>query len=187
MPFETGSPQFGLADCKIQTWASAGTYSGSIQDVMSVQALNVTMQQVSAILTGDDQITATAANSIGGQAVFRFGGISLDAYAIMTGKAVGTISSVEQVQIKGGDRMPYFGIIGKALAAEGAGDFWYYLPKCKITGDFNLGQMEYGTFAIPEVTVQLVNDASYGIINLITHPTDVAITVMPPANIATVS
>lgn len=186
MPFETGSPSFGLADVKVASWSSAGSY-GSLQDVMSVQALNVTMQQVSAILNGDDQITATAANAIGGQAVFRFGGISLDALAIMTGKAVGTISSVEQIQIEGGDRMPYFGIIGKALAAEGTGDTWYYLPKAKITGDFSFGQMEYGTFTIPEVTVQLVNDASYGIINIITHPTALDITVMPPADIAVVS
>jgi hypothetical protein len=154
---------------------------------MSVQAINTTLQEVSAILNGDDQITATAALAIGGQAVFRFGGISLDALAIMTGKAVVTVSSVETVQIKGGDRMPYFGIIGKALAAEGAGDTWYYIPKAKITGDFNLGQMEYGTFAIPEVTVQLVHDASYGIINIITHPTDVPITVMPPANITIIT
>lgn len=184
MPFETGAPQFGLSDCKIATWNSAGSY-GTLQDVMSVQALNVTMQPVSAVLNGDDQITAIAAMAIGGQAVFRFGGISLDALAIMTGKAVGTISSVEQILIGGGDRMPYFGIMGLALAAEGAGDTLIYLPKAKIVSDFNLGQMEYGTFAIPEVTVQLVDDASYGIINVITRPTTVAITVMPPANIAT--
>lgn len=186
MPFETGGPQFGLNDCKIATWTAAGSY-GTLQDVMSVQAINPTLNQVEATLTGDDTETAHAAFAIGGQAVFRFGGVSLDALAIITGKAVGTISSVEQVQIKGGDRMPYFGIIGKALAAEGAGDTWYYLPKCKIMGDFNLGQMEYGTFAIPEVTVKCIDDASYGIINIITHPTNVAITVMPPANIAVVS
>lgn len=183
MPFETGGPQFGLADCKIATWTAAGTY-GTLQDVMSVQAITPTLQMVSATLTGDDQETAVAANAIGGQAVFRFGGISLDALAIMTGKAVGTISSVEQVLIGGGDRMPYFGIIGKALAAEGLGDTWYYLPKAKIMSDFNLGQMEYGAFAIPEVTVKLVDDTNYGVINIITHPTALAITVMPPADIA---
>jgi hypothetical protein len=91
------------------------------------------------------------------------------------------------LQIVGGDRMPYFGIIGKALAEEGGGDLWVYLPKAKLMGDFQLAMLEYGAFAIPEVTVQLVDDDSYGVINLITHPTDVAITVMPPANIAEVA
>jgi hypothetical protein len=187
MPFDQGAPSFGLNDVKVQNWASAGTYDGTLTDIMSVQMLGVTMQQVSAQLEGDDRITATAARAIGGQVQMRFGGINLDSLAIITGKAVGTISSVDQLQIVGGDRMPYFGIIGKALAEEGGGDLWVYLPKAKLMGDFQLAMLEYGAFAIPEVTVQLVDDDSYGVINLITHPTDVAITVMPPANIAEVA
>ena len=185
MAFDQGAPQFGLSDAKVQTWSSAGSYSGTITDIMSVQMIGVTMQMVSAQLTGDDQITATASRAIGGTVRMRFGGINLDGLAIITGKSVGTISSVEQLNIEGGDRMPYFGIIGKALAEEGTGDFWVYCPKAKLMGDFQIAMLEYGNFAIPEVTVQLVNDASYGIINLVTHATDVAITVMPPANIAT--
>lgn len=187
MAFDQGAPQFGLADAKVQTWTSAGTYSGSITDIMSVQMIGVTLQQVSAQLTGDDRITATAARAIGGQVQMRFGGINLDALAVILGKAIGTISSVEQILLPGGHRFPYFGIIGKALAEEGGGDFWVYCPKAKLMGDFQIAMLEYGNFAIPEVTVQLVDDESYGIINLITHPTDLAITVMPPANIAVVS
>jgi len=49
---------------------------------------------------------------------------------------------------------------------------------------FTLAQMEYGTFAIPEVTMQVVDDNRWGAINIITHPTDVPITAMPPTNIA---
>lgn len=185
MAFDQGAPQFGINDCKIQNWASAGTYDGSITDVMSIQMMGVTMQQVSAQLTGDDQITATDARAIGGQVQMRFGGLNLDSLAIMLGIAVTTISSVDQVQIVGSDVMPYFGIIGKYNAAEGGGDTWVYCPKGKIVSDFTLIQGEYGQFAIPEVTVQLVSDSSYGIINLITHATALAVTVMPPANIAT--
>lgn len=187
MAFDQGAPSFGLSDVKVQTWASAGTYSGTITDIMSVQMLGVTMQQVSAQLEGDDRITATASRVIGGQVQMRFGGINLDSLAVITGKSVGTISSVDQLQLVGGDRMPYFGIIGKALAEEGGGDLWVYLPKAKLMGDFQIAMLEYGAFAIPEVTVQLVDDDDYGVINLITHPAEVAITVMPPANIAEVS
>lgn len=185
MPFEQGGPQFGLDDAKIQTWASAGTYSGVITDIMSVQMLGITLQFSQAQLVGDDQITATAARAISGTCQVRFGAISLDALAIMTGKAKTTISSVIQQGIKGSDRMPYFGIIGKVKAEEGGGATWVYCPKAKIMSDLSIAMLEYGTFAIPEVTVQLVSDASYGIYNTITYPTDtLAITVMPPANIA---
>jgi hypothetical protein len=186
MAFDQGSPSFGLSDVKIQTWASAGTYSGSITDIMSVQMMGVTLQFSQAQLTGDDRITATAALGIGGTCQIRFGGISITALSIMLGRSNTTISSVIQQGVKGGDRMPYFGIIGKALSAE-TGDTWVYVPKCKIMSDFQIAMLEYGTFAVPEVTCQLVDDDSYGIVNIVTHPTSLAITVMPPANIATLS
>lgn len=186
MPFDQGAPQFGLADAKIAVWNSAGSY-GTLVDVMSVQMTGFTLQQVSAILTGDDQETATDTRAIGGQLQFRFGGINLDVLAIILGKAISTISSVEQQGIQGGHRMPYFGLIARVLAAEGNGNTFLYIPKAKLMGDFNVGMLEYGTFAIPEVTVKCVPDATYGIYNLITHPTDVVITVMPPANIAAVT
>ena len=62
MPFDIASPQFGLADAKIATWNATNDY-GTEVDVMSVQLLGVTMQTVSADLTGDDQITATASRA----------------------------------------------------------------------------------------------------------------------------
>jgi len=186
MPFDQGAPQFGIRDAKIAKWNSAGSY-GSLVDVMSIQMMSVTMQQVSAQLEGDDEITATASRAIGGQVQMRFGGANLESLAVMLGITVGTISSVDQLQIAGGDVMPYFGIIGKFNAEEGGGDTWAFLPKAKITSDFTLLQGEYGSFAIPEVTVQLVSDEDYGVINLITHPTALDITVMPPANIDTVT
>lgn len=186
MAFDQGSPQFGVADCKIQTWASAGTYSGSLTDIMSVQMVGFTLNQVNAILTGDDQETAADGRVTGGMLQLRFGGINLDALAILLGKAIGTISSVEQQGIQGGHRMPHIGILAKALAAESGGDTWLYLPKCKLWGDIPLAMLEYGAFVIPEVTVKCLPDPTYGIYSIITHPTDVAITVMPPANIAAV-
>ena len=186
MAFDQGGPQFGLSDCKIATWSSAGTY-GTVTDVMSVQLVGVTLRYTEAVLVGDDSETATAARAIGGTCTLRFGSISTTALAIILGRATSTISSVVQQSVKGGNRMPYFGLVGKALAEEAGGDFWIYVPKMKISGDLNIAMLEYGAFSIPEVSARMVDDSSYGILNLITHPTDVAITVMPPANIAVVS
>jgi hypothetical protein len=90
------------------------------------------------------------------------------------------------MQFEGGERMPYFGVILKALSEE-VGDTWVFLPKCKIMSDFILFQGEFGTFSTPELTVQAVPDDTWGLANFITHPTDVAISVIPPANIAEVS
>jgi hypothetical protein len=178
---------FGLRDCKVATWNSAGSY-GTVYDVPSIQSLATTLQFTQAQLTGDDQITATAARSIGGECKMRFGGLHFDAMGVIMGIVATTISSVYQFGIGGGKRMPYFGIVGKMLLEEPVDhDLWMYIPKAKLMGDFTVVQGEYGAFTIPEVTVQLVTDTSYGIFNLIEHLTDTTISVIPPTNIAVVS
>jgi len=191
MPFEQGAPQFGLNDAKIATWtagvapASPSYAPPAGSDIMSIQMGSVTMEIISAILTGDDTQTAIAAQAIGGTVQMRWGGLNLDTLAILLGKAVtsSSPSSTRQLMIAGAQKMPYVGIILKALSAE-TGDTWLWLPKCKVMSGFTLAQMEYGTFTIPEVTMQVVDDNRWGAINIITHPTDVPIAAMPPTNIA---
>jgi hypothetical protein len=183
MPFDQGSPQFGLNDGKIATWSAGSppTYAPTGgTDIMSIQMGNVAMEVISAILTGDDTQTAISAASIGGTLQLRWGGLNLDMLAVLTGRPItsGT-SSIKSIRIAGGQKMPYVGIILKALSAE-TGDTWLFLPKTKITSGFTLAQMEYGAFTIPEVTMQIVDDASWGAINIITHPVDVPITAFPP-------
>lgn len=189
MPFDSGSPQFGLNDGKIATWvapvaAGATTYSpAGGTDIMSIQMGQVTMELVSAILTGDDKQTAIAAAAIGGTVQVRWGGLNLSSLAVLTGTTISALSSsAKQIQIVGGQKMPYVGIILKALSAE-AGDTWLWLPKCKIMSGFTLAQMEYGAFVIPEVTMQVVDDASWGSINVITHVVDTPVLAFPPANL----
>ena len=191
MPFDQGSPQFGLNDGKIATWSqatpgAAPTYTPTAgTDIMSIQMGSVTLEIISAILTGDDKQTAISASAIGGTIQMRWGGLNLDMLAVLLGKTVtsSSPSSTRQLMIAGGQKMPYVGIILKALSAE-TGDTWLWLPKCKVLSGFTLAQMEYGAFTIPEVTMQVVDDNRWGAINIITHPTDVPITAFPPANIA---
>ena len=177
---------FGLNDCKVQTWSAAGTYSGTMTDVESIQQLSATQNLTEAQLEGDDQITATAGYAIGATATMRFGGLNFDSLGVILGITATTISSVIQFGMQGGHRMPYFGIQGKMLLADTSGSLIMYLPKAKVMSDFTIIQGEYGTFVIPEVTVQLVADATHGIYNLIQYPTNFTIAVFPPANIAAV-
>lgn len=184
MSFDQGAPQFGLNDAKIATWTSTGVY-GTLVDIMGVQMAQVTAQVISAIANGDDKIVAAATRLTGMSLQLRWVGINPTSLSILTGIAPDTISSVINMQFVGGERMPYFGAIIKALSEE-IGDTWVFLPKCKIMSDFVIFQGEFGAFSTPEVTVQCVPDTTWGLANVITHPTDVAITVIPPANIAAV-
>jgi hypothetical protein len=177
--FDQGAPQFGLNDAVLAPWPS---YT-PVTDIMSVQLGTVAMEVVSAILTGDDRQTAVSSNAIGGTVQVRMGGLNPSILAVLLGKAVTSSASIRQLMITGGLKMPYVGICLKALSAE-VGDTWIWIPKAKITSTFTIAQMEYGAFTIPEVTLQIVDDADWGAINIITHPTDVPITVLPPAGIA---
>jgi hypothetical protein len=182
MPFDQGAPQFGVNDAKVAVWNTTGVY-GTLTDIMGIQMAQTMIQLISAIANGDDRIVAAASRLTGAQLQMRFVGLNPSMLSVITGVALDTISSVINMQFSGGERMPYFGAIIKALSEE-VGDTWVFLPKCKIMSDFVLFQGEFGTFTTPEVTVQCVPDETWGLANFITHPTDVAITVIPPANIA---
>ena len=180
MPFDVGSPQFGLNDGKISAWQPGSTYNPPAgTDIMSIQMGSVSMEVITATLTGDDKQTAVSSNAIGGTLQLRWGGLNLSMLAILLGKAAAVSSSQSNVQITGGQKMPYVGIILKALSAE-TGDTWIFIPKCKVASAFTLVQMEYGSFAIPEVTMQIVDDDKWGSINVLTHPVDTPITTFPP-------
>jgi hypothetical protein len=184
MPFDQGAPQFGIHDAKVASWTSTGVY-GTLTDIMGIQMSQVTMQIISAIANGDDTIVAAGARITGVGLQMRFVGLNPSMVSILLGVAVTTISSVKQMQVKGGEKLPYVGIIVKALSEE-VGDTWVFLPKCKIMSDFVLFQGEFGAFTTPEVTLQCVPDTTWGLANFISHPADVDITVIPPTNIAQV-
>lgn len=177
-----GAPQFGLRDVKVAAWNATNDYGDEV-DVPSVQLMGTTLATVSAQLEGDDSIQASASRAIGGEVRIRFGSISIAALEIILGNtSTASGSAQDHFKISGGDAMPYIGICGKALAEEGSGDTHVFIPKCKLMGDLTIAQLEYGQFAIPEATIQIVDDATYGLINIIEHATaaDVAI---PPTNI----
>jgi hypothetical protein len=184
MPFDQGAPQFGVNDAKVATWVTTDSY-GTLTDIMGIQMAQASIQIVSAIANGDDKIVAAASRLTGAELQMRFVGLNPSMLSIITGIALDTISSVINLQFVGGERMPYFGAIIKSLGEEG-GDSWVFLPKCKIMSNFTIFQGEFGTFTTPEITVQAVEDETWGIANFITHPAEVAITVIPPANIAEV-
>jgi hypothetical protein len=186
MPFSVGQPSFGLADVKIATWNSAGSY-GSAVDVFSVQMMGVNMQTVSAELNGDDQITAIASRAISGSVQLRFGGLSIEALEVLLGiTATSSISSpnnIKNFRINGGQDTPYFGLVGRAVSEGDAGDTLIFIPKARIMNEIQLAQLEYGAFVIPQVEARCISDTSYGIINIVTRETASTTVAIPPANI----
>lgn len=101
------------------------------------QTLEFEERITSSELPGDDVLAAIAANTNGVTWKVKNGGISLDAYALMTGRTVnetGTTPNVVRTLESGGDglRMPYFEIYGKSLGDEDD-DVWIHIINAKIT------------------------------------------------------
>lgn len=178
-----GAPQFGLSDVKVAAYTATNSY-GTAVDIPSVQMMGGIVQVVSAQLEGDDEITDSHAQAIGGQVQIRFGSVSIAALEVLLGiDSVLSADTYDWLQVDGGDNMPYFGICGKVAATQGDGDLHIFLPKVKIMEDVTLSSAEYGQYIIPETTAQAIPDATYGIINLIEHETATAIAI-PPTSIA---
>lgn len=183
MSFDSfGAPQFSLEDCKIATWNATDDYSTAV-DVPSVQMMGGNVRMLSGELEGDSSIQAVASRAIAGEVRIRFGSLSIAALEVLLGNTSylcgSTPNQQDLLQVNGGDNMPYIGICGKALAEEGNGDTHVFYAKAKITSDFELASLEYGQFAIPEVTLTAVPDATYGIAQMIEHETAEAVTIPP--------
>lgn len=188
--FSFGGPSYGLEDAKVATNNGNGTF-GVNQDVPSVQMLQVAIQTTTANLEGDDRITATASKMISGQVTLRFGSVPFEVYAILTGSPLqssGSGDSAYRFLDIASRKMPYWGIIGRADAAEGSGDTHIFVPKCKITEGFTI-KLEYNTFSIPEVTCLAVGDENFPdangnptVMRVIEHP-DLELATLPPTYI----
>jgi hypothetical protein len=180
-----GSPQYGLSDVKVANWVATNSY-GTAVDIPSAQQFQVTLRVVSAELTGDDSITALASRVIGANIAMRNGSVSIGALEVLLGNtatsSIASPNTVKQLKMVGGDNLPYFGIVGKCFAEEGGGEFWMFLPKCRILGDITLANLTYGEFSIPEMTAVAVSDTTFGVLSMIERMAAAAITI-PPANI----
>jgi hypothetical protein len=101
------------------------------------QSLEFEERIVSGELPGDDGLQAVAAHTNGVTWKLKAGGISLDAYALITDRTVsqtGSTPNVVRTLESGGvgKRMPYFEIYGKSLG-DGDDDAWIHIINAKIT------------------------------------------------------
>lgn len=182
--FGIGGPQFGLDDAKVARNNLNGTWQTMV-DVPSVQLLGVNLQTTQAELEGDDTITATQSRARSAEVTLRFGSINLAVLAVMTGEVQASSGSTpnrfNKMIFDADPTFPYFGLCGRAFAAEATGaDTHLFVPKAKITEGFEV-RMEYGNFAIPELTVRAIRDTAYGnqLFQIAEHETALPVSIPP--------
>lgn len=134
---------FGIRDIKITNLA------GTTQvDLPNAQTMTFTERLTTGEMRGDDATQAVVAFTDALEWELEAGGISLEAYALMTGRTI-TLSGTTPNQVNtlagnAGDVYPYFKIYGKSQG-DGADDIHVKILKAKLTGGFE-GEFKDGEF-----------------------------------------
>jgi hypothetical protein len=136
-----GDTPFGLREIKVTNAA------GSLQqDLPVAQTLKFGERFKTGELSGGDKLAAVASISEAVEWELGAGGISLEAYALMTGRTPVQSGSTPNRSYtltgRAQQNMPWFKIYGKAMGAA-ADDIHCKLPKCKLTsieGTFGEGE-----------------------------------------------
>lgn len=136
MPLGYALP-FGLRDVKLQSISAAGAISPTLVDLPVARTLSFSDTEDVEELRGDDVIIASHGSGVVCEWDLEGGGISLEAYAIMSGGVV-TSTGVSPNQTKsyrklGTDARPYFVITGQAINDNG-GDTLGIIFRAKADG-----------------------------------------------------
>lgn len=155
-----GDKPFGLRDVKITNAA------GSTQvDLPSARTFSFSERIKSGELSGDDKTLAVVAFSDAVEWSLEGGGISLEAYALMTGRtatvAGTTPNQTDTLEGDAQEAFPYFKVYGKAIG-DASDDIHCKLNRCKLTS--LQGQFGDGEFFITQASGIAIGDASSGLI-----------------------
>jgi hypothetical protein len=148
MPLTTHPLPYGLRDVKITPYTdAAATTLGTSVDLPVGRTFSFSEAEEFTELRGDDKVVATRGQGSTVEFELESGGISLDAWKVLSG---GTLTSTgtapaqsKKLSKKSTDARPYFKVEGQIISDSG-GDVHCVLPKCKVTdsleGEFSDGE-----------------------------------------------
>jgi hypothetical protein len=164
-----GEKPFGLHDLKLTNMAG-----DSQVDLPYAQTLQFKERLVSGELRGDGKTVAVVSEVDAAEASLEAGGISLEAYALMTGRTASesgsTPNRVNTLTGSGAERLPYFKIYGKSLG-DGDDDVHVKLYKCKLTDGLE-GSLADGEFLMSNAgSIICIDDGANGIWDIVQNET----------------
>lgn len=163
-----GGKTFGLSDVKITDIDTT-----TQEDLPVGRTLTFRERVRSGELSGDDQLVAVVSFSEAVEWELEAGGISLDAYAMMTGRTPdvsgSTPNEITTLTASGAESFPYFQIYGKSQGDDGD-DIHVKIWKAKVMGGIE-GNFQDGQFFITRCSGIGVDDGTNGIWDLVQHET----------------
>jgi hypothetical protein len=163
---------FGLRDIKLVS-IPGGT------QVDLPYGMTMTFKEVltSGELRGDDATQAIVAITDKLEWELEAGGISLEAWAVLTGRSI-TLTGSGAAEINtmtgaAGDIYPYFRLYGQSVG-DGADDVHILVYKAKCTGAIE-GEFKDGEFWVTKASGVAVDDGSNGVYDIVQNETSTAL------------
>jgi hypothetical protein len=163
-----GEKLFDIDDIKITDLAGAAQVDLPVSRVMQIKERLRTGE-----LSGDGTLQAVASHSEAVEWSLEAGGISLLAYAKLSGRTAvvsgTTPNEVTTLTFSGAERFPYMKIYGRSLDDD-TGDTHVLLYKAKVIGGIE-GSLQDGQFMVTKCNGIAVDDGSNGIMDVVQHET----------------
>jgi hypothetical protein len=176
MAIATNALPYGLRDVKLAPLDSVDTI-GTRVDLPASQTFSFSETEEVTELRGDDVLIAIKGKGAKVEWDLEAGGISLQAYVIMSGGTYSltgvTPNQVRKVAKAGTDARPYFYVEGQAISDSG-GDWHGRVFKCKVT-DALEGDMKDGEFWVTKASGQGLPNLTNQLYELIQNETATAI------------
>jgi len=180
---------YGLRDVKLTPYTdSGGTVLGTTSyDLPNSQTFTFNETEEFQELRGDDRLVATHGSGAKVDWSLEAGGISLSAWAILSGGIV-TVSGVSPnrtstLRKKGSDERPYFRVDGQVISDSG-GDIVARVYRCKcndtIGGDFGDGQ--FFNTSVSGIGLPLIDETNDLLYDIVRNETKTSINQTPVAN-----
>jgi hypothetical protein len=148
---------FGLNDIKIKELPS-----GSAVDLAVAARLSFSEAPDVAELRGDDELAAVHVAEGKLNLELEAGGISLEAWEVLSGGTYATGTGYYQITKQASDLRPYFVLGGKVVDNDNTGDTHFYAFYCKCI-DGPGGEFRDGQFFMTSATLEGIDDDSNGI------------------------
>lgn len=176
MALATNALPFGLRDVKVYPIDAAGTVGAAV-DLPGSRIFSFAESEEFEELRGDDVVLAQHG---GGPIVtwsLEAGGISIDAYKVLSGGTVTTAGVTPNLKKtlakKGTDARPYFKVEGQVISDSG-GDVHAVVYKCKATSDLG-GSFQNGQFFLTGASGVGIAEAADKLWDLVQNETATAI------------
>ncbi len=148
----------GVRDLKISTWLAGNSY-GPAYDVLGIRNANLTWNTESDELRGDDAVLDRYSKLVSVGLTIQEASIDLTTLDMLLGGTLVSNANYYDLSISENDEIPYVAVAGRVVGSGGKGDFHFFVPKAKLSGNLQLNA-QVDTYLLPQADLQGVYEGT---------------------------